>query len=170
MKCCFNNHHDRSRSIMMYPVELLRVHVLLPGYPLTNIRRVPGYPFSGCSIFSALKQDQDCQNRPTRSQDMSKFLHESLWNWSVTSFRTTLWLLSRVFTHFRTYWAPTNIHRGLEVLNGVNYLDTELFRGLNGYPGSIWITGVVPLPTGTQVPGYPFTALVSRCEKYKWEK
>ncbi len=81
-------------------LELLRIHILLPGYPLTNTRRVPGYPFNGCHIFSAVKQDQDCQNRPSRSQDMSKFLHES---WSVTSFRTTLWLFSRLLTHFHTY-------------------------------------------------------------------
>ncbi len=38
-------------------VELLRVDILLPGYPLTNTRRVPGYPFIGCSMFSALNQD-----------------------------------------------------------------------------------------------------------------
>ncbi len=77
------------------PLELSWVHILLPGYPLTNTRRVPGYPFIRCRIFSALNQDQDCQNRPTRSQDMSKFLHQSLW---LTSFRALLWLFSHVFT------------------------------------------------------------------------
>ncbi len=32
-------------------VELLWVHILLAGYPLTNIRRVPRYPFIGCRMF-----------------------------------------------------------------------------------------------------------------------
>ncbi len=51
--------------------------------------RVPVYQylFISCSMFSALNQDHDCQNWPSRSQDMSKFQ-----NWPVTSFRTTLWL------------------------------------------------------------------------------
>ena len=72
-----------------HTVELLWVHILLPGYPLTNTRWVPGYPFIGCRV------------RPPRGK----------------------------------------------------------FRALNGYPGSIFITQVVPWPAGTRVPGYPFTAL-----------
>ena len=79
-------------------LELSWVHILLPGYLLTNTRRVPGYPFIRCRMFSALNQDQDCQNRPARSKDISKFLHQSLWNWPLTSFRALLWLFSRVFT------------------------------------------------------------------------
>ena len=86
--------------IITCPLKLLRVHILLPGYPLTNTRRVPVYPFIGCRMFSALNQDQDCQNRPTRSQYMSIFLHKSFWNWPVTSFRAPLWLVSRIFTPF----------------------------------------------------------------------
>ena len=66
------------------------------GYLLSNIRRVPKYPFIGCNMLSALNQDPDCQNQPTRSQDMTKFIQQSLWNWPLTSFRTTLWLFSCV--------------------------------------------------------------------------
>ena len=126
-------------SIHRYMLELLQVHILLPGYPPTNTRRVLGYPLHGCSIFSALKQDQDCQNRSTRSQDMSKFLHESLWNWSVTSFRSTLWLFSRLLTHFHTYWALTNIHRGLEQFNwGVKWRELAWYWVAQGFK---WVPG-----------------------------
>ncbi len=106
-------------------VELLWVHIWLPGYPLTNTRRVPGYPFIKDSMISALNQDQDCQNRPTRSQDMSNFLHKSLWNWPVTSFRATLWLFSHVFTHLSRIFTPIDstykdLSSSTEVLNDVN--------------------------------------------------
>ena len=61
---------------LVLPVELLWVHILLPGYSLSNTRWIAGYPFNGCSMFSALRLDQDCQNRPTRSQDMEKILYQ----------------------------------------------------------------------------------------------
>ena len=111
-----------SQTCLICPLELLRVHILLPD-----------------GAFSALKQDQDCQNRPTRSQDMSKFILESLWNWSGTSFRATLWLFSRLLTHFPTYWALTNIHRGLEQFNwGVKWRELPwywVFQGFKWVPG-----------------------------------
>ncbi len=117
-----------------YALELLWVDILLPGYPLTNTRRVPGYPLIVCSMFPALNQDLDCRNRPTTSQDMSNFLHQSFWNWTVTSFRATLWLFSLVFRNFSRVFTPFGSTGALELLNwgtgtlellkwGVNWLD-----------------------------------------------
>ncbi len=43
---------------------------------------------------------------PTRSQGMSKFLHQNLRNWPLTSFRTRLWLFSLVVTPFLCVFTP----------------------------------------------------------------
>ncbi len=53
-----------NRDFFTWWVELLWVHILLPGYPLTNTQRVPVYPFNGWSMFSALKQDQYLKGYP----------------------------------------------------------------------------------------------------------
>ncbi len=52
---CMNAIKESDRNITLsltghqwWTVELLRVHILLPGYPLTNTRRVPRYQFNGC--------------------------------------------------------------------------------------------------------------------------
>ncbi len=72
-------------------LELSWVHILLPGYPLTNTRRVPGYPFIRCRMFPALNQDLDWQHRPTTSQAMSTFLHQSLWNLPLRAYEHQFW-------------------------------------------------------------------------------
>ncbi len=54
-------------------------------------------------------------------------------------------------THIAT-WVPTYQYPA-----GTRVPGYWVFRALNGYPGSTFITRVVPLPAGTRVPVYSST-------------